>query len=50
MKQRILYVLMIIFGISFSAYAQDKTNVTYTMEKKILGLKPVEVGVVAQMR
>ena len=36
MKQRILYVLMIIFGISFSAYAQDKTNVTYTMEKKIL--------------
>lgn len=36
MKQRILYVLMIIFGISFSAYAQDKTNVTDTMEKKIL--------------
>ncbi len=36
MKKGIISILMIILGIGFSAYAQDKTNVTDTMEKRIL--------------
>lgn len=36
MKKGIISILMIILSISFSAYAQDKTNVTDTMEKRIL--------------
>lgn len=36
MKKGIISILMIILDIGFSAYAQDKTNVTDTMEKRIL--------------
>lgn len=36
MKKGIIFILMIMLGISFSAYAQDKTNVTDTMGKRIL--------------
>lgn len=35
-KKIIIYVLMAMFGISFSAYAQEKTNAADTMGKKIL--------------